>query len=536
MSKLRGCLKWNNRFCIVLVAAAFLFGLFACDDYGSYLDLGGEEYITVQNVVGYANELVFREKRLPDISGSIEKDHGTAPYYPLGARWLLREISPDNTLTFPEATRVEWYVYTYVLFFLGCLALYGIVQELFHSHKLSIVMFFVYFLSPRFFAEGHYNNKDIIFLTFGLLVLFFSMRYIRSRRLVWGLLFAVAAAFMTNIKILGAWFFVMPGMMYLITGIKAKNLDLGGVLDGLKVILAYFLVYIAITPSIWIDGFHPIEYVQYCLTNASSFSRWSGQVLYAGRSIVISADSQIGSGVPADYLPLNILYTTPLILLAMCLVGHIRAVAAIIKREKNAPMYLMVLVLYLVPFVYALLNRNLVIYNGWRHFYFLYGGMLIFMAVGCRTILEFLKNRWLKLGLCGGIVVYLLCLVITGHPCQYSYVNILAERPAEKSWQLDYWNVGNALALDRLYTSEDRNRELELTVTGIEAVNNDLIYEDRWNNEIRYVNMMSGEQANYVICNTSYSNPPEAGYHLLLTIEAYGNCLFQIYETDGAGQ
>ncbi len=516
-------LKWNNKFCIVIIVAAFILGLMVCDDYGTNSDQYTEENILMYNIGEYANRFIYHHKIAETIVDSVERDHGTAPYYPLGFYWLLRMDTGTDRLDFPVGTAHAWYVYTFVLFFLGCLALYGIVYELFHSHKLSLVSFFLYYLTPRFFAEGHYNNKDVVFLSFGLITLYFAMRWLCNRRHPWGFFFAFSAALMTNVKILGAWFFAVPGIFYLITGIKDRELNVEKVIEGLRVILAYFFIYIAVTPAFWSYG---MEFLRYCLGNASSFSRWEGRVVYAGKEFMMPTDR-----VPIDYLPLNILYTTPLILTALCLAGVVVALAVIIKKQKNAVVYGMVLVLYLVPFVYALLNRKLVVYNGWRHFYFLYGGMAILMAVGCRAILLFLKKGWLRYGFCAGIVAYLLCLVVMGHPFQYSYINILARRPAEKDWQLDYWDVSNRFVLNRLYESEDRNRELELTVEGL-WIEQEILYKDEWNGEMRYIAENEEEQANYKLCNPVYHEPPEEGYHLLFTVEAYGNCLYRIYEID----
>lgn len=520
-------LKMSNKFCIIIIAMAFLLGISVCDDYGINLDQHTEEFIMMSNIEEYFNKIGIKEiHHWGEISDSIEKDHGEAPYYPLGFYWMIKKMDSDNMESFPMGTAHVWYVYTFVIFFIGCLALYGIVYELFHDHKISLVTFLLYYMTPRFFAEGHYNNKDIVFLSFGIMVLYFGIRYLYSRKFIWGFFFAIVAAFMTNIKILGAWFFAIPGIIYIITGIKNKELDWRKVKDGFGTIIVYLITYIIITPAFWSGR---LEYIQYCLNNASSFSRWTGNVVYAGKEFIITEN---GGSAPAEYLPINILYTTPLILLVLCLIGNIRAFIAIVKKEKNAVVYIMILIAYVVPFVYALLNRNLVVYNGWRHFYFVYGGMVTFMGVGLREILIFLKTKWKKVVLCGSILIYLLSLLIAGHPYQYSYINFLAKRPAEKMWQLDYWCMGGISALEKLCESEQRNQELELIISSkrMEMLILPCMFYEKWANTIHYVALE--EQPNYIICTTTYYEPPQEGYHLLFTIEAYGNCLYEVYEID----
>lgn len=510
---------WKSEYFVALVLfAAFVIGFVVSLDYGSYCDHPIEENICMMNVAEYTNRFLHTD--FPTMAESVEKDHGVAVYYPLGVLCLQRGQT--------SFTSDIWHYYTFVLFFCGCLALYGIIYELFESHKLSLTVFGLYYLSPRFFAEGHYNNKDIILLTLGLITAYFGMKYIRSRKLWWGLLFAVSAAFMTNVKIIGVWFFAVVGLTYLIWNIWDKKLSPSKILDGILVIATFFFVFAMITPASW-NGF--MFYVKYCLTNASSFSRWRGNVVYAGRRYLLP-DEQL----PWDYLPLQILYTTPLVLLALCLAGHVVALIAIVKRKKNAGFYLMFFLLYFVPFLYAVTNRNLVVYNGWRHFYFLYGPLVVFMGAGCEALVRQVKRKTVGYGVLGGVLVYLLILVAAGHPFQYSYLNSLASRPAQENWQLDYWCVGEYRLLNQLYESpmRDKTKELTLMAEGAATLSYTTSrYGDLWNYEIRLVEEGDQEQANYVIRNLTYSNEmTREGYHLLFTIEAYGNLLYEVYERD----
>ncbi len=506
-----GCIDWN-KIILLIMAVALLVGVGVSGQYGTYYDQYIEEGICMMNISEYANRLLGTD--WPTISESVEKDHGVALYYPLGA---LCMIIGQN-----EITSLLWHCYTFLLFFGGCLALFGIVYELFADKRLALVAFGLLYLSPRFFAEGHYNNKDVVLVALGLVVIYCGICYMRSMKLCHGICFALAGAVMSNVKIIGLWFFGVMGLGYVIKSLWEKKLDGRKLLEGLGVILAFFVVYFAITPAAWEDG---IGFLLYCISNASSFSRWSGTVVYAGRHLEVP--------LPADYLPLQILYTTPPVLLLLCLVGHIRAFAAIVRREEGAFVYGLLLVLCLVPFVYAVCNRNLIVYNGWRHFYFIYGPLVIFMAVGIKAVVDLLRNRKLAWCVPGGVLIYLLFLVVLGHPYQFSYINSLADRPAQEDWQLDYWCVAGYSALDKLFECEERQQDYELSVTGEGTVKMDVErFGGKWGYRMRYVEAGEAECANYVIRNLTYDDAPGEGYHLLFGIEAYGNVLYEVYERD----
>lgn len=521
---------------VVVLILTFILGLVVSGQYGSYIDQSMEMNICGMNIKEYMLRILGDEKphhkmeymfittygNIGRIAESVEWDHGVAPYYPIGIMILL--VGRTTLVKF------IWHYYTFILFYMGCLALYGIMYELFHKRKLALVTFGFLFLSPRIFAEGHYNNKDIVLMAFGLLTIYFGIRYILHQKLRYGLLFATMAAIMTNIKIIGMWFWAVIGLAYLIYHIYRRTLTRQKVGEGIGVILFYLSFFMLITPASWDDL---LQFVQYSVFNASSFARWDGSVRYAGQYIHVP--------LPWHYLPVEILISTPLILILLSLLGHVRGIVAIVRREENALLYGTCMILYMVPFVYAICNRNLIVYNGWRHFYFIYGPLMIFAGVGCETVARILertsirKKEMLYGGFCGGILCFLLFLIVWGHPYQYSYVNCLAARPAEDDWELDYWCVTGYQTLKQLYNYPERNMEYELTIMGVNGdkqIVADLdILPKSWQEEMRYASEEDG-MANYIVSNCTYSRMNKDGYHYLFGVSAYGNQLYEVYERD----
>ena len=91
------------------------------------------------------------------ISESIERDHGAAAFYPLAG------VVMDASLT-EHGRMILWHFWCWILFTLGALALYGCCRELELSRGVSLAAVGFLLLSPRFFAEGHYNNKDTVLM------------------------------------------------------------------------------------------------------------------------------------------------------------------------------------------------------------------------------------------------------------------------------------------------------------------------------------------------------------------------------------
>ena len=101
-------------------------------------------------------------------------------------------------------------------------------------------------------------------------------------------------------------------------------------------------------------------------------------------------------------------------------------------------------------------------YNGWRHFYFLGYPMLMLAGCGIITLFKVVeKKRFLK-----GIAVTAVIIVtglhvawmITEHPHQYLYFNVLAADP-HNDFELDYWHVANMYGIQRILDRNSNNPE-----------------------------------------------------------------------------
>lgn len=100
----------------------------------------------------------YLSRGITPISQSIEQDHGQCAYYPAAALLPLQEEAPDRVM-------VLWHAYTWVWFMLGVAAVYGFCREAKLSRPVSCGGMLLLYLCPRFFAEGHYNSKDMVLLT-----------------------------------------------------------------------------------------------------------------------------------------------------------------------------------------------------------------------------------------------------------------------------------------------------------------------------------------------------------------------------------
>lgn len=538
--KLRSCGKNRAGALVVLAfAAMFILGFVLSGDYGPHYDEPSEIKILQMNIMEAAerflspdSELVYKfsDMGIHKISLDVDRDHGIAAYYPFGLRLLMKDVL-SGSYDF-SGISLPFHYYTFVICFSAVLALYFMVLELFHSRRAAFLTALMFFLSPRFFAEMHYNNKDVVLLCLLLDSSLFGIRAIKYRQLKDVLLFSLLSAIAANTKIIGLFFFSLTGLAYILY-ISLHHLwsKRSIAMAGLAII-SFLGFYYLLTPAMWSD---PAGFFRHCLSNTFSFSRWSGYVLFDGRLYQVPLES-----LPRSYVPKLICLTTPVFILALSALGALllvsRLVTQLFKREHefNDQLFFTVMLCLcsFIPVFLTVVNPP-VIYNGWRHFYFAYAGVMILAAYA----LTFLP------GSCGKAASALtfLCLIflcgqnIANHPNQQTYYNFLAGSDVESNYELDYWNVSTREGLKFVaeldsgdivvssYLSNDMGLQW-----GLQTLDAPL------RSRISIVAPDELETADYVIENTTYQlysqdpgTPP--GFEYLTSIRAYGNPIVNIY-------
>lgn len=434
-SKITGLLNKNYKiFLLLFFLLLYLFGISHLRNVGINYDEGTEQSILKMN--DYALQKFFNpegdavkyyEKTdLVPIYNSVEKDHGIAMYYPFIPFLNLDKISP-HTLSF------AWHFYTFTLSFVGIIFFYLLIKELWNNRFLGILLTLMFFFTPRIFGDSLYNNKDSILLALSSAQLYFGLRFIRKKNYPSAVFLGVASALACNLKITGFFTFGFIGIFYLIDLTKNKLWNKKNFLVGLYSILICLGLFILITPAIWTNGFHLIDYFSWCLQNSVRFSRNWGRVYFEGQ--LFEHDTH---PLPWYYLPKIMFLTLPIYISVLFIISLVKKVLDVKNKKEIERFVLLVLLLFLIPiFVACVSNPN--IYNGWRHFYFLYVSMLVFISYGVKWLLE---TKYRK------VVIVILLFFIGANALgmhiydTYSsaYYNALAFDAGE-NYEMDYYGV-----------------------------------------------------------------------------------------------
>jgi hypothetical protein len=371
-----------------LAAAAGLVALLATgaavlDDFGMSMDEA------MQRQIGLANYayLAHGATRLLD-PGFPERVYGPA------FETLLVVVERHLGLSDSRAVFLFRHGATFLVFCAGVAFFHRLCLRHFRSPSLAVFGGLCLVLSPRLFADAFYNSKDIPFLAAFVIGVYTLVRFLDEGTVRAALRHALASALLVDVRVVGL---VLPAIT-LVVG----TADLLLVREArpsarrrAAALAAYAGLAAALTvvffPFLWTD---PVGRLGEVLRTMSRFP-FHRTVLYLGQEMPAAA-------LPWHYLPVWIGVTTPLAtvgLLGAGLLGIARSCLARPDRllglaeTRNQ----LVFVLWAFGPVAAIVASRAVVYDGWRHVFFVYPALVLIAVEGARRVLG-----WLGEGRTGG--------------------------------------------------------------------------------------------------------------------------------------
>ncbi|MBS0549943.1 MAG: hypothetical protein JSR24_19485 [Proteobacteria bacterium] len=165
------------------------------------------------------------------------------------------------------------------------------------------------------------------------------------------------------------------------------------------------------------------------------------------------------------HIPAWIVVTTPPLYLFLFAIGSVGILWTVCKRglalwRTDAELKdLIFLGLFAGPIV-AVAALHSILYGGWRHLYFVYPAFLLIGVRGWQTVWTTGPAPVLRRGLL--VVVTLAGTLGTAgwmwraHPLQNVYFNVIAGTNVRAKYDLDYWGLGNRLALETILARDSR--------------------------------------------------------------------------------
>jgi len=455
--------RWQRWLPLGLLGALLLLGAGIYRGYGLTWDEPSNHYNGAVNITFLLEKLlpaawqarfIPADPRLHPTGTWPGFDHGVA--FELPAALLGRVLYPGDP---PGYYRLR-HLLVFLVFAGGLVVVYRLARLRYPAARwLPLLAAGALVLSPRFFAEAFYNGKDISFMVTFALGMLTLVRLAQQPTLRRALVHALATAVAADVRLTGLVLLVAFTAAALVLQAGApgavptpprRRLGLLALYAGLAAVLT-----VVGWPYLWAD---PGTRLLYVMGRTGHFP-WPGLVLYAGRFVAANA-------LPWHYLPVWMLITIPLPYSLLAGLGLGTALRTLARRgpaalrRPGAWLDALFLAWLVVP-IGAIIATQAVIYDGWRHVYFVYPAVLLLALRGARALGQAWQRRanqvparrWLA-----GTALALLVLetgrtawfMVRAYPNQQVYFSFLPAPAAERLFERDYWGGSTYYGLDWL--------------------------------------------------------------------------------------
>ena len=518
-----------NRIAIFVFVAYLVIGVFIVDDFGISIDEGNEHKTSLITYVHVFGDLMLNSGQetvqnvaltTQDLSTWVDRYYGTALQgIPIMIEHLHGFAMPTRDIFLMR------HLFTFLNYFAGIVFFYLILRRRFGNTFIPLVGALFFILYPRFFGESFFNIKDILFVAWIVIAVYFVLRWLEDGKAVFLILSAFTIAIATNTRILGISILLLTLIFSVILEIRKKTGAKGIILKPVFLLLLTFGFYIGITPFLWSN---PIGNTIETFAHFIRFQPWESTHFYLGEMIT--------SNVPWHYIPVWMSTTIPLLYLILFAIGVFSIIGRMIcrARMKDSGLHFYE-VFFMAMFFCTLLGYivlHISIYEGWRHAYVLFVPFLFIAVYGLHQIYIFIEGRQkvLKYGITA-VVTVSLCLqfiwIVVNHPYQYVYFNSLGKHIAEENFALDYWEVSH-IDLIRFLLEYDDSPQIKADL-GTSRLNLYMLNEAEMNRLVK----TDISSANYIIQDTrigymSRVTPP--GFIELKSIMVDGTRVSTLYE------
>jgi hypothetical protein len=298
-------------------------------------------------------------------------------------------------------------------------------------------------VSPRFFAEAFYNGKDIVYLGFFALAMLTLTRLLRRPSLARAVVHGLATALTIDVRVHGSQLLLFTALALLLERRCATPAASPLVSPG-RIFLLYLLTSLIVAaagwPYLWA---HSLPELLAVSKHAVRYP-WGFTNFYLGRQLLVEQ-------LPWHYMPVWIAITTPVPYLLAAFAGLLAALLHVCKqrmgvlRTSTGRMGILVALWLLGPLV-LVMSTQTVVYEGWRHLYYIYPALILWAVQGIQLVVRYGRSAGRKqllarlaLGLGTLETAHTAVRIAQMHPHQNVYFSVLPGHVAEKLFERDYW-------------------------------------------------------------------------------------------------
>jgi len=459
-----------------------------------------------------------------------------------GPAFQLLLYSAERTFGLEDSRTIYLmrHLVTFLVFWLGVLLFYLLCKRLFGSWRIGLLGAGFLVLSPRIFAHAFYNPADLPLAMVFIAGIYTLVRYLDTKSVRAAVIHAVVCAIAVDIRVVGL---MLPALTLLFMGIAAvehrfRRGEMSKILLGLAVYIPVFACVTALLwPTLW-QG--PVRGIIGAFDQMGHVT-WQGAALYWGKHLA-------AGDIPWHYAPVWMAITVPLAYVFCFLLGTGLTILSIFTRLVASPVVkwrnrLIILLWFILPLIYLALTEA-VIYDGWRHIFFIYPALIILALTGLIWLWRRLRRGhagvqgpaggWWRIAAAAVVLALVLNLgiatlfMIRYHPYQNLYFNALVggTKRAEGRFDLDYWGLAYRGAFEYILREDSRD-EIKIYVSQETGKDSALMLTPDQRKRLVFVEKSS--RSNYHLTNFRWQDREQVTATPWHTIEVGGATIMAIY-------
>ena len=492
----------------IILSVFLMIGLLTFDDYGVSVDERMEREYSMMVFRYFLTKLPFLSVFGAEETAAIQQTYADFPdrlrghmlQWPATIIEFLRGDRTDSRNIF-----LMRHLLNFLYYFAAVVCFYKTLQKRFKNPYVPLIGLIFLILSPRYYGDSFFNNKDLIFCSFFIISLACFVRVVYHPTTGGCVLLGLFTAAASNVRITG-FFVLAAACIYFFFQWISKRASFKTFLVRCLISggtgLAFYLFSI---PAAWEN---PWKFITEVIGIHAHYSLIT-PVFFMGKTIASNT-------LPWTYVPVWMIVSIPVLYSVLFFVGlffiarnGIRGMGDWNDRCLDG----IIAGMFFIPILMVIVLHS-VMYSGWRHTYFLYVPLLWIALAGVDGILS-MKKRRITMAFGGAAV--LSCLLVGGwmieaHPYQSSYFNILFRNLAQESFEVDPMGLSTTGALQ--YVLDNDQREGIIFWNDMKAIDlaSDIIpLNDRKRIRTQYYGY-GGQPGDYIILNHTYTAKEKIHY------------------------
>ncbi len=396
--------------------------------------------ITFNTIFPYTCSAKEQNEACPDntdLYTFYDRNYGTFLQQPM----VLIEYLHHYQLDLQKVFQLR-HLWVFLNVFAAEIFLFFLLKRRFKSMWAGVFGVLIFIFSPRLFGNSFYNIKDLLCYAWFLIEIYFLYRLLEKPSWQHALGMGIVSAIAVNTRIISAIVPALAVLLLLMNIVTGKQPARKMILCILTLGIPAVALWILISPASWHT---PFQFMLDSLREFSDFKRQENMIeLYIGQFYTAKE-------LPWHYLPVWILISTPAVILVISIIGFIKMLIQSFKKDFSPEKQIDSVILITLVMLYAyILIRRPVLYDGWRHLYFLYGPIQYCCVYG----FESLRKKKSKISRC---VLYAFCMasfiasgiwMVKNHPYEGTYFNPVVRKFSVYLFVKDYWRLSTKEILD----------------------------------------------------------------------------------------